>query len=209
MSSTFLPRWPPAEERGGLCLGLKSHVHGCVCLPLTSTATHTHQSALTLWPPALVMCRSAFCSQFFLRVEDWDLWNLEAKSAPWTHCVPQTTFFHCFVVKSWWSCSRFRQWTEVSICALTGLRLRRPIRNKLRCTVCYYNSLSEPVLHFQQFEIEPVLVGGDCRPGTPQKSCSFGDLTRSSSHHSLALFKVTHVLPKWQHVRFQPNISAH
>ncbi|ROI79356.1 Succinate--hydroxymethylglutarate CoA-transferase [Anabarilius grahami] len=42
----------------------------------------------------------------------------------------------------------------------------------------------------------PLLIDTDhCRPGTPHKSCSFGDaLTQSSSHHNLALVKLAQIL---------------
>ncbi|ROI15141.1 PIH1 domain-containing protein 1 [Anabarilius grahami] len=42
----------------------------------------------------------------------------------------------------------------------------------------------------------PLLIDTDhCRPGTPHKSCSFGDaLTQSSSHHNLALIKPAQIL---------------
>jgi len=111
-----------------------------------------------------------------------------------------------------------------SLSTLTGLWLCSPIRNKLRCTVysdtrnlSYSSSsvgsdhtgqpsllmtINEPCppmtlspVHYCSF-LGPLLIDTDhCRPGTPHKSCSFGDgLTKSSSHHNLALVKLAQIL---------------
>ncbi|KAK1880970.1 Sorting nexin-29 [Dissostichus eleginoides] len=80
--------------------------------------------------------------------------------------------------------------------------------------------LNEPPLpmtlsQVHQFSfLRPLLVGTDhCRPGTPHKSCSFGDaLTQSFSHHNLALVKVAHILTLthfccFQHINFETKCS--
>ena len=61
-----------------------------------------------------------------------------------------------------------------------------------RCFVHHQlNKPCSPVHHFSS--LGPCLIDTDqCRPRTPQKSCSFGDaLTLLSSHHNLALFQNT------------------
>ncbi|KAF7653380.1 hypothetical protein LDENG_00083740 [Lucifuga dentata] len=50
-------------------------------------------------------------------------------------------------------------------------------------------------VHWLSF-LGPLLVGTDCCiPGTPHKTCHFGDaLTQSSSHHRLAIVRAAQIL---------------